>query len=113
MTADAIDDPAMDWGRFDPEQRQALMGMSDNDTTARRLFSCIATSGEHPDGGESLHQLLLEITTGGDLIGVLLAAAAEYVRLAYEVYGSNTGVILRVRAERQMDLAAKNKRDGG
>jgi hypothetical protein len=112
MTTNPIDDDGADWDKFSPEKLHALAGQSENFAVARRLISTIATSAEHPDGGESMHGMLVEIANG-DPVGVALAASAEYVRLAAEVYGEHVGTVLRIRAERQLDLAEKNKREFG
>ncbi|OBI53594.1 hypothetical protein [Mycobacterium sp. E787] len=109
---DPIDDDRADWGQFRPEQLASLVGLSDTFATARRLISTIATSAEDDDHGDSLGRLLLDIAEG-DAVGVALAAAVEAVLLAREVYGDHAGQVLALKAQRQMDLAARHRRDAG
>ena len=111
MTDKPIDDGA-DWGSFSPEQLHALSGLSESFAVARRLVSTVATNAESDDGGDSLGRLLAEVASG-DPVSVALAASVECVRLAQELYGEHTGAVLALRAQRQLDVAARNREQFG
>ncbi|SHP85312.1 Uncharacterised protein [Mycobacteroides abscessus subsp. abscessus] len=98
-----IDDPGV------PEQhRAALVGMSQDFATARRLTAALAGA-DYP----AIDAIVHEIVASGRGTEVLLAVAAEHVRLAGEVFGDAAEAWLVARAARQLDLAEHNRHTFG
>lgn len=88
-----------------PEQyRAALVGMSEDFATGRRLAAALAGA-DYP----AIDALVNEIVASGRGTEVLLAVATEYVRLVGEVRGDLAEPWLTARAMRQLDLAAQNR----
>lgn len=95
-----IDDPDVP-----AQHRAALVAMSGDFATARRLTAALAGA-DYP----AIDAIVCEIVASGRGTEVLLAVATEHVRLAGEVFGDSAEAWLVARAARQLDLAAHNRR---